>query len=60
MKIIRNRITFNCSEKEFDAIVMFVDELNKLYNTNIIISKRTIDICFGEVKAEAWCKNDNE
>lgn len=51
MKIIRNRITFNCSEKEFDDIVMFVDELNILYNTNIIISKHTIDM---------WCKNDNE
>lgn len=54
MKINRNRISFNCSEKEFNAIVMFADELNRMYNTNIIVSKRASNICFGEVMAEAY------
>ena len=60
MKINSNRVSFNCSEKEYYAIALFVDELNRMYNTNIILEKRSISICFGEVTAEAWCKNDNK
>ena len=54
MKINKNRISFNCSEKEFEAIVLFADELNRMYNTKIIVNKCASNICFGEVRAEAW------
>lgn len=54
MKINKNRISFNCTEKEFEAIVLFTDELNRMYNTEIIVTKCTTNIFSGEVRAEAW------
>lgn len=54
MKINNNRISFYCSEKEFEAIVLFADELNRMYNTKIIVNKCGSNVCLGVINAEAW------
>lgn len=53
MEINKNIISFNCSEKEFEAIVLFVDELNRMY-TKIIVNKCSSNIFLGEIRGEAW------
>lgn len=54
MKINKNRISFICNEKEFEAILLFADELNRMYNTKIIVNKCGSNISFSEIRAEAW------